>query len=400
MSASRSASSVGAGRRAGPAGIGLVAVLLGTAAPGWADTPSVRVGALELTPIALVQLDGGSTFNEGQGTGVNLRRGRVGGSAKLAEDVKASVIWDFGGPPGRHSSLHQADIAYSGPLPLAARAGVFKAPFTLEYAQGAGDILFLERASIATLVTGLVAGGGRVGGQLGGTGERWFASVFLTGGKTGSGARSDQRAVLGRAAGLVVQTDSVSVHLGASGAWLYQVARAGDGSRTLRLSDQPEIQLDMAPASLTSGAVPATGARLGGVEAGMSWDRLWLQAEGYAITLDGIGPGRSPTSAGGYVQAATILTGTPRRWSPGIAAWARPKAKSAWDTVEAGTRFSYAEVKGLAGQGGRQSVWSANLSWYPLDPLRLVLEYGHARVQGGAAPRTLDFVATRAQLAF
>jgi len=48
------------------------------------------------------------------------------------------------------------------------------------------------------------------------------------------------------------------------------VARAGNGSRTLCLSEQPKIQLDVASASLISGAIPATGARLGGVEPGMS----------------------------------------------------------------------------------------------------------------------------------
>jgi len=45
-------------------------------------------------------------------------------------------------------------------------------------------------------------------------------------------------------------------------------------------------------------------------------------------------------------------------------------------------------------------MWSANLSWYLLDPLRLALEYGRARVQGGTAPGTLDFLATRVQFAF
>ena len=394
------------GRRHGrlaAAALALAALVVPT--PGRADAPSVRLGPLQLTPTSLVQLDGGGTFNQdrdnGQNSGVNFRRARLGGVASLADTVTAGFIWDFGGPTGNQSSLYQADIAYSGPLPLIARAGVFKAPFTMEYAQGAGDTLFLERATIDTLVTGLVAGGGRVGGQLGAKGERWFAAAFLTGGKTGQGARSEQRAVLARVAGLAVQTGTVSVHLGASGAWLYQVARAGDGGRTLRLADQPEIRLDRAPAPLTSGAIPAKGARIGGLEAGLTWNRTWLQAEGYVITIDGgRGFGRSPTTSGGYVQASYTLFGKPREWSSNVAAWAKPTPDGNWGALEAGARFSYADVSGLSGQGGRQAVWPAALNWYPRTPLRFTLEYGHARVQGGAAPRSFDFVAGRAQIAF
>jgi hypothetical protein len=36
-----------------------------------------------------------------------------------------------------------------------------------------------------------------VGSQFGAARERWFAAVFLTGGRTGPDARSDQRALLG-----------------------------------------------------------------------------------------------------------------------------------------------------------------------------------------------------------
>ena len=400
MSASRSAS-----ERLGTLAACALAIMGGVAVAARAETPSVRVGAIELSPTGLLQVDGGDVFDragrDSQGAGMNARRARLGGIMTLDNVLKAGVIWDFGRPPGKQSSLYQADLAYAGPLPIVARAGVFKAPFTLEYAQGAGDTLFLERATINTLVVGLVAGGGRVGGQLGGAGDRWFASAFLTGGKTGSGARSEQRAVLGRVAGLVVKTDSVSVHLGASGAWLYQVARAGDGSRTLSLSDQPEIQLTQAPASLNSGAIPAHGARLGGIEAGLTWNRVWLQAEGYAITVEGSrGAGRSPTSSGGYMQASYTLLGAPRGWSPSLAAWGSPSPDGAWGAVEVGARFSYADLQGLVARGGRQIVSAVSLSWYPVKPLRFLAEYGHGRVEGGAMPRSLDFLAARAQLAF
>ena len=157
----------------------------------------------------------------------------------------------------------------------------------------------------------------------------------------------------------------------------------------------------MAPASLSSGAVPVKGARIAGIEAGATWRRAWVQAEGYAITLDGRQEfGRSPITAGGYVQASYTLIGTPRTSSSDVAGWGRPKPDGDRGAIEMGARFSYADVRGLVGQGGRQAVATVGLSWYPLAPIRVVLECGHARVNGGAAPRTVDFIATRAQLSF
>ena len=104
--------------------------------------------------------------------------------------------------------------------------------------------------------------------------------------------------MLARAAGLVIDTDDLKLHVGASGAWLYQVPRAGDGSRTVTLSNQPEFQLTLAPSAITTGSVPARGAHLGGVEAALNWSRIFIQSEAYALTIDGTGPGGSQTTAG------------------------------------------------------------------------------------------------------
>ena len=189
------------------------------ASAAYGDTLIVRLGDLTLHPYVLLQLDEGGTFGQtrggGQETGFNPRRARVGAQA-TADQFSMDAIWDFGGTPDNHSSLDAADLAYIGFKPFVIRGGVYKWPFTLEYPQSAADILFLERASIVNIVGGLVAGADRVGGQFGVARERWFAAVFLTGGRTGPGARSGQRAVLGRAAGLVIKTDNAALHFGIS----------------------------------------------------------------------------------------------------------------------------------------------------------------------------------------
>ncbi len=393
----------------------LLALLLSAAARG--ETPNVRLGIVELKPYVLLQLDQGGTFAQsrrgGQGTGFNLRRARAGVEATVADQLEFGVIYDFGATPGSASRLFQADAAYTGLDPFVVRAGVFKPAFTLEFAQSAADLLFLERASIVNIVGGLVAGAGRVGGQVGATGERWFAAALLTGGTTGPGAQSDQRAVLGRVAGLAIKTDGIALHLGASGTWLFRAPRGGDGRRSLELSDQPELEVEEADPSLSTGRIAARGARMGGVEAGLGWGRLWMQGEWYGIGVDRghadrSGPGAGdPFFSGWYVQAAYTLVGKPRRWMPETAAWGRPSPKEAfnlaagsWGAVEVGARFSTADLNGAGVRGGRQRAWTIGLSWYPTEELRLTLQYQHADITGGETPRSLNAVALRGQLRF
>ena len=243
---------------------------------------------------------------------------------------------------------------------------------------------------------GLVAGADRVGGQFGAARERWFAAVFLTGGRTGPDARSGQRAVLGRAAGLVIKTDNVALHLGASGSWLYQVPSSKGGVHTLSLSNQTELYIDDVAPSLSTGPIPAQSAWMGGPEMGLGWGRLWLQAEWYGIRVE-----RSPSSAGDvffsgwYVQAAYTLTGKPRQWTSSTAAWGRPlpaenfnPATGSWGAIELGARFSTVDLNDDGVQGGRQNVWTTGVNWYPLEPLRFSLEYQYAeRRRGQSAPQ-------------
>lgn len=392
------------------------ALATGLLLPAWsahAETPSVRVGDLTLKPYVLVQLDEGGTFDQsrrgGQNTGFNVRRARVGGQGAYGKQFEFDLIYDFGSTPGSLSRIFEADIAYTGLEPFVVRGGIYKWAFTLEYAQSAADLLFLERASIVNIVGGLVAGAGRVGGQVGAGGDRWFAALFLTAGRTGQGANSDQRAVLGRAAGLAVKTGGVALHLGVSGAWLYQPPRNGAGRRTLNFSDQPELQVDRASSSLSTGAIPANGAKLGGVEVGLGWERLWAQAEWYGASVDrtGSGDGGDPFFSGWYAQAAYTVLGKPRQWKPKIAAWGSPAPHASfnplageWGAVEVAGRFSAVDLKSAGVRGGRQHVWTAGVNWYPLEPVRFTLEYQHASVAGGREPRDLNAVALRGQLSF
>lgn len=376
-----------------------------------AETPTLQVGSIELKPYLLQQLDEGGTFDQsrsgGQATGFNLRRSRIGALADIAHQFELGFIWDFGGTPGSHSRLFEADIAYTGLAPFEFRAGVFKPSFTLEYAQSAADILFLERATIVNIVGGMVAGAGRVAGQAGAKGDRWFAAALLTGGLTGPGADSEQRALLGRAAALAVKTEDFSLHIGVSGAWLYHPPHPAGMGRTLSFSGQPELQIDDADASLSTGKIAARGADMGGVEAGLGWGRLWAQGEVYGIDVQRRGSDQAGVLSGYYAQAAYTLVGKPRTWKSTTASWGSPSPlqpfdprQNSWGALEIGARFSVADLSAADIRGGRQTVWTTGLSWYPTDPLRFILQYQHTDISGGPAPRSLSAIALRGQVHF
>ena len=75
-------------------------------------------------------------------------------------------------------------------------------------------------------------------------------------------------------------------------------------------------------------------------------------------------------------------------------------AIGSWGAIELGARFSTVNLNDDRVQGGRQNVWTAGVNWYPTEPLRFSLEYEHADVAGGKAPRSLNAIAMRAQLEF
>ena len=67
--------------------------------------------------------------------------------------------------------------------------------------------------AFCNIVGGLVGRAGRVAlGQVGAYRDRCLAAALATGGTTGPGAQSDQRALLGRVAGLVAEGDGVAAH--------------------------------------------------------------------------------------------------------------------------------------------------------------------------------------------
>lgn len=402
-----------AGRRGSPAAALLTAGLLALPTPARAE-PEVRLydGALVLRPYVLLQLDAGTTFGHdrdgGPGAGFNPRRLRLGVEAEVLRDVEAVLIWNFGGVPGSRSRLYQASLSFHGLDPFVVTAGVFKSHFSLEEMQSSGDTLFLERAAVVSAAAGIAAGSRRTGVQLRAGRDRWLVSAALTGGETGPGSDSGQRGAAARVAGLPVQGQGFAVHLGLSGAVSWRPP-SEEGMATVGLSARPELAVDRWSSPLDAGSIAARQARTGGVEAGLGWRRLWAQSEAYRIEVDRAGTsGGTLGFSGWYASAAYTVLGTPRAWKPASAAWGAPTpppdgfnpARGQWGAVEIGARISELHLSDAEIRGGRQRVWTAGVNLWPVETVRVTLQYQHVAIRGTAEDRTFQAIAIRGQLKF
>ncbi len=178
----------------------------------------------------------------------------------------------------------------------------------------------------------------------------------------------------------------------------------------------------------------------------------WVKPQGYragdiATGLDAFAGGSAvtpegdPTFFGAYGEFGIFLTGEERGYKEG--AWARTKVLKPIDKGGAGAfqlavRYDYldltsgklirgrtnnfangtsslAAVNSRLGRGGRQTNYLIGLNWYPIDYVRLMLNYSHTEVEGGpfaasVAPLSTqqidvrkfstDAVAVRAQVDF
>jgi phosphate-selective porin OprO/OprP len=122
---------------------------------------------------------------------------------------------------------------------------------------------------------------------------------------------------------------------------------------------------------------------------------------------------------GGYVEASYTLTGETHTYNPGSAAYsgvvpANPFswATGGWGAWEFAGRYSVVDLDDRLGfadgiAGGKQTVYTAGLNWYPTRNIRFMLNYLHGTVDKQASATSIadvgsqfDAVAMRTQVAF
>jgi len=350
-------------------------------------------------------------------SGANFRRAQIGVEGTFFKDFGYSLGFQFGGSGTEEGGrVQDVYVEYKGVKNWRFRVGAFSPPANLDDAAGSADTLFLERASSAELSRALAGSEGRAGIGALGSGERWTASLVLTGGTVGTTAFDEQLALVGRGTYLAINEPQLQLHVGANASWVFQTADAGFDNTPrspVRLRDRPEIRVD-GTRLIDTGNIDATSVLAPGVEIALRYKALVIQAEHFWYLIDrrrpAIGPALpDPDFSGYYIQASYSLSGEPRRYNAQNGAFTSPRpAKfvggkddtSGLGAWEVAARYSVVDLnynEGVAGgalpvggiRGGRQETWTLGLNWYLNQATRLSADYQYVDVDrlspGGTA---------------
>ncbi len=348
-------------------------------------------------------------------SGVNARRARLGVTGKFAGDWNYAFVYDFGGSsdglpptPGAPSSgIENAYVTYNGlnkgSVPIAFDLGYMDTPFTLNETTSSNEMMFVERPSIQTIASGILAGDSRSALGVRSNNSRYWAGVYLTGPQSGAThTTGEQIGAFGRATYQLLQAPDYSLHVGADLGGLLKPPTVGT-IRTITLSDRPELRVDptaiLSTGALGTAANPVDNAAVYGVEAAAGYENFFVQGEYYHIDVDRRG---LPTNGfdGGYIEASWALTGEHRNYNPVAGGYsgiipAHPFAP--WDdrfgpgAFELAGRFSTVSLNDHftpgfspggtnAVGGGKQTVYAVGLNWYPNANIRFLFDYLHGSI--------------------
>ena len=341
-------------------------------------------------------------------SGANFRRARFGFEGAYREwNYSMSFGLVGGGAGGEDGQLAEAFIEYVGwkPLDHAAparlRIGAFGVPTGLDDASASIETLFLERPAVVEMKRGIAGGDGRTGLALSLTDERWHGSLAFTGASIGnSGEFDEQSNYIARLAFLPIRGDHYALHAGVSAVGVITPADinpAAGAAPTLRLRERAELRVD-AQRFVDTGLIPSDGLTAYGLELGGFLNNFYAAGELLDIELSRSDGLDNPAFSGWYVQGAWIFTGEHRRWNAVTGGFqsVRPAhpfdvSDGAWGAWEIAARHSVLDLNhnegslGLAPpvgaiRGGRQTIATVGLNWYPNNIMRFLLDYQWVRI--------------------
>ena len=364
--------------------------------------------------------------------GQNLRRARLPFVFKY-DEFQVNLTPDFGNSPDGSPTLYEANINYIPKgTPLTATLGYFKPWYTLQDSMSSNDFLFLERPSIVEASRNVAAGDARSSAGVRWAASRYFAAAYLTGAPYASQstalAQPQQTGGTLRIAGRPIASENTDLHIGFSGASAFRIQRTSSG-QTLTIQDRPELRIDN-NRLVSTGALNASSAYTYGPEFGLRYRNFLVQGEYGRIGVNRANtpnPGGSTPALefdGGYVEGSWVITGEPRAYDTGEAAFGSPKPKQPFSLKDghAGAfelvgRYSHLNLndkvtRGISQSvtggvfGGEQNIYSVGVNWYPNDFLRFMLDYDIVNIDRLSTAGTTQIgrryqaVGLRAQAAF
>lgn len=377
-----------------------------------ATVPTIQFDDVSIKPYATEQLDiggFGQTRQPVPGVGVRAGRLRNGARVTIHNQIELGGIWDFGPAPGGQMRLFEGQASYVGLKHFVFTVGIFKPSFGLESMQAQGDTTFIERSSISTITRNIAAGIERQAVQIEAHGQRYHVAISGTAGTAGPGENGNQRALVFRLVGVPMRTKDLFIHLGFSGEWVFKAAHSPGEKPSMAFSDYPEMNVGLTSKYLNTNRLTLNNVGAFGLEAAAAWKRGLLQGEAYDIVVQRAveDEARHLHFSGWYTQASYTLVGQPRSWKSRSAAFSSPVCDKKQDALchgsgvlEAAVRYSAANLHSGSIDGGRQQAWSATFNWWPIDILKIALQYEYGKIQGGKTPENFHAVLSMIQIKF
>ncbi|MFT9109334.1 OprO/OprP family phosphate-selective porin [Acetobacter sp.] len=348
----------------------------------------------------------------------NARRVRIPFTFRY-KDWVANVTPDFGagGADGATSdqTLYEANLNYTGLHNTILTVGYFQPRVTEEDSESSNDFEMMERPAITDAVRKIAAGDARF--SFGGLHyeKRWWIAAYFTGQSFGqrsgnasantnnygyNGIVNSQTGGTFRAAGRPYMSKDIDVHVGISAISAFKVAevcKSGSAScsKSYGPSQSPEVNLtstNLIGATINN----ASSVWSAGPELGFRWKKMVLKGEYYNIGVNrsnqpitGVTEAMSQKTVhlqGYYGSANYTLFGKGREYNIKEGAFSAPGVEHEfdpshgyWGALEITGRYSVTDFSDVSAdiRGGRQTVWSGGINWYPNRHFRFMLDFNH-----------------------
>ncbi|MCB1126506.1 MAG: hypothetical protein KDM81_08430 [Verrucomicrobiae bacterium] len=338
--------------------------------------------------------------------GVQLRRLRLCAQGDCILVLPVSYELEVGYVPGgfyiEDSYLAFQNLGLLGEL----KFGQFQTPMSLAAVTSSRDITFMEEAAPVQALAPGVNAGVQLGRSVFRERSTWALGLFGEGlGEDTGDASSDYARAIGRITWLPWydmngggSPSQQLLHLGLSGNILYSA------SSNVRYKSRPESHI--APIVIDTGAIDASGAAVFDIEA--AWVRGPLSIQGEFLNSFVDQTGGSPLYFhGAYGSVSWFLTGESRPYDRRKGAFARLKPSEnaslkggglgAW---EVSGRVSHTDLNDRDIAGGRLTLFSGGLNWYPHPHVRWQFNYVHGLADGWVSSGAMNIFETRLQFDF
>ncbi|CAI3958026.1 porin [Commensalibacter communis] len=396
--------------------------------PGGRPTIATDDGRYSFSIGLALQEDIGSYINSGNRRGETkgrfsqfretLRRARIPFTFRYT-DFAVNITPDFG---GGSAGLYEANMQYGGLKNTILTFGFFEPRVTLEGSESSNEGALMERPAAVELARGIAAGDSRF--SIGGVtyGKRWYVGSYFTG-HTYSATKDnpdiikDQTGGMLRVAGRPYASKDIDLHLGLSASSAFNVAQTNKGKQ-YNFSGSPGFRLTQETLIRTGALDNVSNVWEAGPELAFRWNRFLAKGEYIQYGINRSGGQRSLNFDGYYTSLTYTILGKPRSYDIRSAAFRSPAVEydfdpkqNHWGAVEISGRWSVLDLNSHKNasdgvQGGKQTVWTGGVNWYPNPHFRVSLNYDH--VMTSSTPnnplnirgRNLDAVAARFQAAF